>query len=92
MVYINKWIYQQSLPVKALYCRKDLGGVSISTTDIRPGVGPFCNGQITWDDGPSPGRTVRRPVGLSVVLIETGATIAGVILLKLSHLGLVFSH
>ena len=36
------------------------GGVSISTTDIRPGVGPFCNGQITWVDGPSPGRTVRR--------------------------------
>ena len=34
--------------------------VSISRTDVRPGVGPFCNGQITWEDGPSPGRTVRR--------------------------------
>ena len=36
------------------------GRVAISTTDVRPGVGPFCNGQITWEDGPSPGRTVRR--------------------------------
>ena len=26
----------------------------------RPGVGPFCNGQITWEDGPSSGRTVHR--------------------------------
>ena len=31
------------------------GGVSISTTDVRPGIGPFCNGQITWEDGPLPG-------------------------------------
>ena len=36
----------------------EAGGVSISTTDVRPGVGSFCNGQITWEDGPSPGRTV----------------------------------
>ena len=35
-------------------------GVSLSTTDVRPGVGPFCNGQITWEDGPSSGRTDRR--------------------------------
>ena len=39
---------------------RGLAGVSISTMDVRPGVGPFCNGQITWEDGPSPGRTVRR--------------------------------
>ena len=35
------------------------GPVSINTAAVRPGVGPFCYGQITWDDGPSPGRTVR---------------------------------
>ena len=29
------------------------GGVSISMMDVRPGVGPFCNGQITWEDGRS---------------------------------------
>ena len=29
------------------------GGVSISTTVSPTGVGPFCYGQITWEDGAS---------------------------------------
>ena len=46
---------------------RDLGPVSINTKAVPPGVGPFCHGQITWEDGPSPRRTVRhapRPIDL----------------------------
>ena len=32
---------------------KSQGRVSINTTAVRPGVGLFCDGQITWDDGPT---------------------------------------
>ena len=36
------------------------GGVSLTAMDCPTGVEPFCYGQIAWDDGLSPGRTVRR--------------------------------
>ena len=35
------------------------GPVSISTTDVWLGVGPFCYGQITWEGDSTPSRTVR---------------------------------
>ena len=31
-----------------------------TATDRPTEVRPFCYGQITWDNGPSPGWTVRR--------------------------------
>ena len=35
--------------------------------DGHPGVGPFCNGQIAWEDDPSPGRGhVQAACGLRI--------------------------
>ena len=37
-----------------------LRGVSLTVTDLPTGDGPFCYGQIIWDNGPLSSRTVRR--------------------------------
>ena len=36
------------------YTTRNQEGVSLTATDRWTGVGPFCYGQITWEDGPSP--------------------------------------
>ena len=49
--------------VKALPCTlQENSGDCFNKHDghVRQGDGPFCYGQITWDDGPSSSRMVRR--------------------------------
>ena len=59
---------------------RNQGSVSISMPDIRPGIGPFCYGQITWEDNPTPGQTVHRAYWNRPLTELTDCTVSWVML------------